>query len=229
MPLPKSLTTVTTLSKTLAMILFIALPFVGFSLGMRYQQMQDLYEQQLTQSQPLIAYKPTPTADQTENWKTYTNTNPSFQIQYPATGVEATNLNMNNPTIVLELIYYAPSKLNTKNVLGGRDLIDGYFIKIDWEDSIQAETLEKAANETLTFYKRQITEPATFTNLEKTMLNDNQAYKLDTETKSYTTTTYIVSNGNKIVRINLNALGDQNDRLSYMKTMKQILSTFKFL
>lgn len=38
MPLPKSLTTVTALSKTLAAILFIILPFLGFFLGMQYQK-----------------------------------------------------------------------------------------------------------------------------------------------------------------------------------------------
>ena len=37
MTLPKSLTTVTTLSKVLAGILFVALPFLGFYGGMRYQ------------------------------------------------------------------------------------------------------------------------------------------------------------------------------------------------
>jgi hypothetical protein len=36
--LPKSLTTVTTFSKILAMALFIALPFLGFYLGMKYQE-----------------------------------------------------------------------------------------------------------------------------------------------------------------------------------------------
>ena len=34
---PNSLTTVNKLSKTIALILFIALPFIGFMLGMRYQ------------------------------------------------------------------------------------------------------------------------------------------------------------------------------------------------
>lgn len=38
MKLSKELTTVTSFSKALAMILFIALPFIGFYLGMRYQQ-----------------------------------------------------------------------------------------------------------------------------------------------------------------------------------------------
>ncbi len=35
--LPKSFTTVTTLSKTIAFLLFITLPFVGFSLGYWYK------------------------------------------------------------------------------------------------------------------------------------------------------------------------------------------------
>jgi hypothetical protein len=35
--LPKSFTTVTTLSKILALMMFISLPFLGFYLGMKYQ------------------------------------------------------------------------------------------------------------------------------------------------------------------------------------------------
>ena len=38
MEIPKSLTTVTNLSKTIALILFITLPFIGFLLGMTYQK-----------------------------------------------------------------------------------------------------------------------------------------------------------------------------------------------
>lgn len=37
MKLPNSMTTVTPLSKAIAMALFVALPFVGFYLGMKYQ------------------------------------------------------------------------------------------------------------------------------------------------------------------------------------------------
>jgi hypothetical protein len=39
--LPKSLTTVTTFSKSLALILFIALPFLGFYLGFNYASILD--------------------------------------------------------------------------------------------------------------------------------------------------------------------------------------------
>ena len=38
MLLPKSFTTVTPLSKVIAMILFVSLPFVGYYLGMKYEQ-----------------------------------------------------------------------------------------------------------------------------------------------------------------------------------------------
>lgn len=41
MKLPKSLTTITALSKALALILFVALPFLGFWLGIGYQKIVD--------------------------------------------------------------------------------------------------------------------------------------------------------------------------------------------
>jgi hypothetical protein len=43
MSLPKALTTVTVLSKTLALILFITLPFIGFYIGRQYQKAVDQY------------------------------------------------------------------------------------------------------------------------------------------------------------------------------------------
>ena len=45
MSLPKELITVTPLSKTIALILFILLPFVGFSLGLNYQKQIDDIQQ----------------------------------------------------------------------------------------------------------------------------------------------------------------------------------------
>ena len=41
MKLPKSLTTVTPLSRTVAAIVLIALPFIGFIYGMKYQERVD--------------------------------------------------------------------------------------------------------------------------------------------------------------------------------------------
>ncbi len=55
--LPKSLTTVTTLSKTIAMILFITLPFLGFYLGFQYSYVLN----QANQIQEINMQKPVPT------------------------------------------------------------------------------------------------------------------------------------------------------------------------
>ena len=84
MKLPKELTTVTPVSKYLAMLVFLILPFIGFSFGMRYQEMVDLANKQ--QSEMLIATPkrvPTPTPDITANWKTYTNKALGFSFSYP--------------------------------------------------------------------------------------------------------------------------------------------------
>ena len=54
MPLPKSFTAVTPLSKTLAMILFILLPFIGFCLGIQYEKSQN------TSSSPIVIPTPAP-------------------------------------------------------------------------------------------------------------------------------------------------------------------------
>lgn len=51
--LPKSLTTVTPLSKTIAFILFILFPFIGFYLGMQYQKTMDAATAQVQYIIPL--------------------------------------------------------------------------------------------------------------------------------------------------------------------------------
>lgn len=61
--LPQELTTVTRLSKTLAVILFLALPFVGFFIGMQYQQAFDAATEQ--NSAPIIQYQPVPSISPT--------------------------------------------------------------------------------------------------------------------------------------------------------------------
>lgn len=85
MKLPKELTKVTPLSKYLAMILFLALPFVGFFLGMQYQELIDLYNRQQVDVYPsTIKRYPTPTpGDETANWKTFINQKLGYEIKYP--------------------------------------------------------------------------------------------------------------------------------------------------
>ncbi|MFH1407449.1 MAG: hypothetical protein ABIJ36_00065 [Patescibacteria group bacterium] len=89
MGLPKGLTTVTTLSKILAGILFVLLPFVGFYLGMKYQTAisPKTVERTTTANVPAVSTPvktPTTSPDPTANWKTYEDPS-GYQIKYPET------------------------------------------------------------------------------------------------------------------------------------------------
>jgi hypothetical protein len=104
MILPKQLTTVTPLSKYLAMVLFITLPFAGFYLGMQFQQRithgtaeEYISSENGTPTLPTQATnnyaspKTTHASDRnriievnnTNTWKTYTNTTHNYSVQYP--------------------------------------------------------------------------------------------------------------------------------------------------
>ncbi len=101
MALPKSLTTVTTFSKTIAMILFILLLFAGFYLGYKYRE--GTYTTiPITQNNPTPIPSPYPTsANQiidTSTWKTYTDTALGFSFKYPG----KLTLKENNTNIVLD-------------------------------------------------------------------------------------------------------------------------------
>lgn len=82
MKLPPSLTTVTPLSRILALFLFILFPIVGFYLGMNYQA-------SIVEPAPILTSlvrKPTPTPKKevldTSNWKTYTNYKYNYSLKY---------------------------------------------------------------------------------------------------------------------------------------------------
>ncbi len=62
MKLPKELTTVTRLFKTLAFILFISMPIIAFFLDRQYQQTIDI--QAMQQS---VLYTPTPTIENSQS------------------------------------------------------------------------------------------------------------------------------------------------------------------
>jgi len=90
MKLPKELTKVTSFSKTVAIILFILLPIVGFLLGIRYQEMMDLSKRQMMEQNIAVKRIPTPTPiaiptidpSITVNWKMYKSSN--YTIKYPS-------------------------------------------------------------------------------------------------------------------------------------------------
>jgi hypothetical protein len=91
--LPKWLTTVTPLSKILAMILFVLLPFVGFYIGMKYQEKTNISPIVINVNKP-VNLTPTPTTApflaypisqnnfkmDTSNWNTYSLT--TYPIKY---------------------------------------------------------------------------------------------------------------------------------------------------
>jgi hypothetical protein len=56
--LPKELTTVTTLSKSVAIIVVITLPVIGFLLGMEYQRIKYTAERLIEQPEQLEPLKP---------------------------------------------------------------------------------------------------------------------------------------------------------------------------
>ncbi len=58
--LPKELTTVTPVSKALALFMFILFPIAGFFLGVDYQQALDISNQQLNEANVSIPRYPTP-------------------------------------------------------------------------------------------------------------------------------------------------------------------------
>lgn len=97
MKLPKYFTTVTPFSKALAMILFIALPFVGFWFGVKYQTVNKIVTTQpkqdiqnnITPSRPPKEFV-IPTSSYTNmqkfdelNWKKYSNSNLGISFDYP--------------------------------------------------------------------------------------------------------------------------------------------------
>lgn len=87
MNLPKELTTVTKLSKAIALVLFVVLPFIGFYVGRIYQKSVDQYL--LTSPAPAINTDPTIQQKQlnppvqTQSWKEFKDPSGKYQFNFP--------------------------------------------------------------------------------------------------------------------------------------------------
>jgi len=90
--LPKFLTNVTSFSKILTAVLFISFPFLGFYLGLKYEEQFTQYlESPANVDQYILTNQPTATKDPSTanpdsigaNWKTYRNEEFGFEVKYP--------------------------------------------------------------------------------------------------------------------------------------------------
>lgn len=84
--LPKELTTVTRLSKALALILFVALPFTGFYYGRLYQQSLDAqFKPPLMKMGQLMDQPKAPTGDSlnVDLWKEFKDPSGEFAFNFP--------------------------------------------------------------------------------------------------------------------------------------------------
>jgi len=137
--LHKYLFTVTTFSKFLAMFLFILLPFVGFYLGMKYQQIVPLNTETISSSAPetktaskYISYQDiqAPTGDivyQTEipsDWTAYTNYTSTSSVYDTNLGPSHYSLSFENSSettgmITSITIFYSKSSSGLSKIADG--------------------------------------------------------------------------------------------------------------
>lgn len=231
MALPKSLTTVTPLSKTLAMILFIALPFLGFLLGMQYQEVIDFQNQQVTAPVTLkphpapstIAQPSRSTASaETANWKTYKNSEYSFK--YPANFIIKERQNRysfmttqkistlfvedNNQESLLYLEIF--SEENPRN-LTSEQFLNDYLDRLNEDDGPETRYVVKKVRSSLKPYDQG---------------NINGMYAL--LGWDYDFDTIVQTRNNRVYTFLYSATNAGNQKYQE-QIINQILSTFKFI
>lgn len=236
MKLPKELTTVTPLSKYFAMVLFISLPFIGFLIGIRYQETVSL---QTSQSENIIVTtkrSPTPEINQvtnTSNWKTYNlkkyitkyGSSYNFSISYPqdwaprdhdfGTGVDIAFLSPN---------YKIPERG------AGEEILDGARIEISVIPNQEFIDLSEWVKN---FYYDPI-KKRTFVNPRKAKIGNRDILEFEWQDKDsgkidmimpHKFHTKVFAEGNTIYVFQVVAKSLSQE---YILIMNQILSTFQF-
>ncbi|MDO8610223.1 MAG: hypothetical protein Q7R95_06750 [bacterium] len=221
MNLPKELTTVTALSKKIALIMFVALPIIAFLFGMKYQQIISFsYKLPLLSSPsknivstiiPSLPLTPSQTSqDETANWKIFTSQY-GFTLKYPSGwfSKDLTSASKNNPAIKSSIYFNDKSTVDFANY------------KVSF--TIQDVSLEKAK-----FFLNysdagnEIKSILTESSIEEVSIiqavNDTKEFGKSTGTHY----TVLIPIKDLTLTIYAEKIEDKN-------TVNQILSTFKFL
>lgn len=215
MKLPKELNTVTPLSKSLAIVLFIVLPIVGFFLGMRYQDLMDFTNKDKDNSEKACTLEakmcpdgsavgrtgpncefsacPSPNpSDKTANWITYKSSLIGVELKFPPTWTaDEKDETVNNYVFIKDIASNSEVTI-FKNYIGGAAGFREYKEDIE---------LEIAGIKTKKIY-----------------------FTEDTESQNISAFINLEYNQNKYLIIGKWRINDTTTE----KTIDQILATFKF-
>lgn len=232
-PKPNPFTTVTPLSKALALILFIALPFLGFYLGMLYHGLLSPV------SQPTISNVPSRVTSQTQfpfsnlnnqatpaasselaNWKMYTNAKYGFSFMYPPDYILGSCRSCFDLSVAPLVTLDPPETeksgrvmiVNIKDKLPSQTLYE-YFQNMGGKDSSSVVLAE----------------------VRKFTLNGREAIETLSNESGFGNRGIIISKGVMVISIDFSAVNSSTTvgvpigDLNNAKKFDQILSTFKFL
>lgn len=210
--LTKHSTANNTVLKIITAVLFISLPFLGFFLGMKYQESTSTSETAITSP----VRKPTPTAVDTSNWKTFTDTKEGFSLQYPPNAVEGTKESNTFP-VAKEFHFSEPRKGG-----GGGPFETGWSIFISKTQANPRNlTLREWGKEKEIIYGKDNAIDPKYINIKDTFLGRLPAISWEINGGDLSATEYLVKRANGVTFITVSGY-------MYEKITNQILSTFKF-
>lgn len=163
---------------------------------------------------------PTPTPDETTNWKTYTNLTYSYSFKYPQ---EATPYGSEDQ--------YKITFMGEKQKASGRtqtELWDGYIFSVSFRGKADETSSGKVAQSTYEGAKENCPPDARLTKISQTLVAGiiSEIYKVTNCLGDYTE--YFLSYGKNIFEITELYVGEPGDQAKYRITTQQILSTFRF-
>jgi hypothetical protein len=228
--LPKSLTTVTTFSKLIALFLFILLPLAGFLIGIKYQAAVDFSDghQACTQEAKIcpdgtsvgrtgpnceFTECPAPTTSQTADWKVYTED--GFSFKYPSNGtVNLQSSNVYISSITEPYFIFTIKADENPNHLTSKQVAEQMMA--DLRNNPNVRWGKTQADETIKTMKEYSNGQISGLKLKSFDEGYPQGFGEVIDTTNTSIYTFQINDGNGSVSINEEQLLDQ------------ILSTFKF-